>query len=269
MKNNYRDNLAIRILTAPYKKYEYSKICKEYLNSEEPERLKNFNGCNEGKRCFLIGNGPSLRISDLNKIKNEISMAANHIYSIFNKTEWRPTYYFIADTRGIGDLLPYVEKMDLSFIFVPYKALKYEKSSHPEWYHIREKEKYKIFACNDKEVHISENITKYFCSGGTVLFTALQFAIYTGIKEIYLLGVDFNYSYILDKWGRKRHIDGVTDYFYKEKEQKSHLIYYTVLYAWQVARKYCDEHGIKIYNATRGGKLEVFERVDFDSLFKE
>ena len=26
-------------------------------------------------------------------------------------------------------------------------------------------------------------------------------------------------------------------------------------------------NGIKIYNATRGGALEVFERVDFDSLF--
>ena len=25
--------------------------------------------------------------------------------------------------------------------------------------------------------------------------------------------------------------------------------------------------GIKIYNATRGGKLNVFERIDFDTLF--
>ena len=39
------------------------------------------------------------------------------------------------------------------------------------------------------------------------------------------------------------------------------------LLAYQAAREYADRHGIKIYNATRGGKLEVFERVDFDSLF--
>ena len=37
--------------------------------------------------------------------------------------------------------------------------------------------------------------------------------------------------------------------------------------AYQAAEKYAEEHGIKIYNATRGGRLEVFERVDFDSLF--
>ena len=32
------------------------------------------------------------------------------------------------------------------------------------------------------------------------------------------------------------------------------------------ARKYCDEHNVAIYNATRGGKLEVFERVNFDDI---
>ena len=37
--------------------------------------------------------------------------------------------------------------------------------------------------------------------------------------------------------------------------------------AYECARKYADMHGIKIYNATRGGNLNVFERVCFDSLF--
>ena len=33
------------------------------------------------------------------------------------------------------------------------------------------------------------------------------------------------------------------------------------------ARAYSDQNNIKILNATRGGHLEVFERVDFDQLF--
>lgn len=38
--------------------------------------------------------------------------------------------------------------------------------------------------------------------------------------------------------------------------------------AYLDARKYCEaSKKTRIYNATRGGKLEVFERVDFDSLF--
>lgn len=39
------------------------------------------------------------------------------------------------------------------------------------------------------------------------------------------------------------------------------------LRGYVAAKQYADSHGIKIYNATRGGKLEVFTRVDFGSLF--
>ena len=35
------------------------------------------------------------------------------------------------------------------------------------------------------------------------------------------------------------------------------------------ARRYADKNGIKIYNATRGGKLESFVRVNFDEVFKK
>ena len=38
--------------------------------------------------------------------------------------------------------------------------------------------------------------------------------------------------------------------------------------AFEFAEEYSKEHGFRIYNATRGGALEAFERVDFDSLFK-
>jgi len=33
-------------------------------------------------------------------------------------------------------------------------------------------------------------------------------------------------------------------------------------------KRHCDSRGIQVYNATRGGKLEVFPRVDFDTLFR-
>ena len=40
-------------------------------------------------------------------------------------------------------------------------------------------------------------------------------------------------------------------------------------YAYTIAKEYCDTHVIKIYNAPRSGKLEVFERVDFNELIKK
>ena len=33
------------------------------------------------------------------------------------------------------------------------------------------------------------------------------------------------------------------------------------------AKEWCDEHGIQVLNASMGGELEVYPRVDFDSLF--
>lgn len=40
-----------------------------------------------------------------------------------------------------------------------------------------------------------------------------------------------------------------------------------VTLAYQSAKQYANQHDFKIYNATRGGKLEIFERVDFNDLF--
>ena len=37
--------------------------------------------------------------------------------------------------------------------------------------------------------------------------------------------------------------------------------------SYAAARKYADHSGIKIYNATRGGHLEVFERINLMKSF--
>lgn len=39
--------------------------------------------------------------------------------------------------------------------------------------------------------------------------------------------------------------------------------------AYRKAKKYCDEHNIHIYNATRGEKLAVFLRADFDTIMEQ
>ena len=39
--------------------------------------------------------------------------------------------------------------------------------------------------------------------------------------------------------------------------------------SYKTAKEYADSHGIKIYNATRGGKLEVYERVNLDEVLKK
>lgn len=268
-KDRIKNNLILRVLVYPYKSYMIKKEYNTYIHSEEPKKIQQFRDRNIGKRCFVIGSGPSLRIDDINRLQNEITMAANRIYDIFEQTDWRPTYYFFIDNRSSKEFSTIIENLDIKYKFVTYEARKYIRRDRNIFYINSMGKKYIIFKCNDKSSHISEDVSQYFSQGHTVLFTAIQFAIYTGIKEIYLLGVDFNYSHVLDKWGREKILEGVEDYFDGKKCAGSYLYYYSVLNAWNAAKKYCDMHGIKIYNATRGGKLEVFERIDFDSIFEK
>ena len=109
------------------------------------------------------------------------------------------------------------------------------------------------------EPSFSENFAQYCSAGATITYGCIQFAVYMGIKEIYLLGIDFS------GYGNQGATYG---HFYEEKAPDGICFYKQNLLAYQSAKKYADAHGIKIYNATRGGNLEVFERVDFDSLFK-
>ena len=73
--------------------------------SFQHEELKKYKDIHKGKRIFVIGNGPSLKYDDLEKLKKnkEICIAANKIYLAFDNTKWRPNYLCISDFRMIMD----------------------------------------------------------------------------------------------------------------------------------------------------------------------
>lgn len=265
-----RGNLVVRFIMFPYMNNKKKKEFKEYLQSEDSEKLKFFSNIHEGKRCFIIGNGPSLLPEDLDKLTNEITLCGNRIYNIFEKTKWRPTYYFSIDNDGMKEIVRGIENVDVGMKFLAISAKKYiPENSRNVIFINHTNKKFIINRYNDKRIHISEDVSQYFSCGYTVLFVALQFAIYAGIKEIYLLGVDFNYSYVTNRWGITRKNSNVKDYFDEKKYFGSYLNYESTMHAWKVAKEYCDIHHIKIFNATRGGQLEVFERVDFDRILMQ
>ena len=84
-----------------------------------------------------------------------------------------------------------------------------------------------------------------------------------GFKEIYLIGVDCNYSsgnsvITKESYFDPRLFNNGRSYAPPEVD--------TNLLAYACARQVCDKQGVKIYNATRGGKLEIFERVSLDDI---
>ena len=96
----------------------------------------------------------------------------------------------------------------------------------------------------------------------------LQIAAYMGFEEIYLLGMDhYNVGSVVDP---RNHFS--SDYFSDEEKAIYEGVaadFDSMNLAYQKAETYSRKHGFRIYNATRGGRLEAFERVDFDGLFQK
>lgn len=232
--------------------YDWSSRIAEYYNP----RLERYKNLHEGKRCFVIGTGPSLKVEDLETLHDngELCFSMNNIFRSFADTSWRPDYYVITDYEFLleGEVLKNVPD-STKFVSDCCKPF-WEKNQDDSV--LRFHTQYESY--RNRRPKFSENFAQRSYLGYTVAYTCLQLAVYMGFSEIYLLGIDCSYL----KGGKE-------NYFYQqdEKDNLDHGTDYMVL-AYESARAYADSHGIEIYNATRGGMLEVFERVDFDSLFK-
>lgn len=247
--------------------YSTKKYAKESIFpiSKNGKNIKTLKNIHLNKRCFIIGNGPSLTTMDLDKLKNEITFAFNRIYFIFDKTDWRPTYYCSEDDKTIFKSKEEINELKIENKFFPV--------NFPWDYKIHfNNAMYYIFKFGDRseEPRFSENIVKGIYWGNTVAYTAIQIAVYMGIKEIYLLGVDHNFSKMVNDKGEIVIDETAKDYFSEKYNTDKDDLYIPNVEistrAFTAAKGYADKHNIKIYNATRGGKLEVFERVDFDKI---
>ncbi len=214
-----------------------------------------------GQRCFIIGNGPSLNANDLDKLKDEICFGCNGIYNIYSKTEWRPTYYCSQDIVYIMSNRKKIiaQTIKNKFLAIDDKILYPPLGSALYIRFIREE--------YDVLPKFSSDIVEGIYDGSTVSYMCMQIAAYMGFKEIILLGFDHNYSAMVDENGNIIHQPDVKDHFSSTDKISNLPRLHNSTLAYQAAKKYADKHGIRIYNATRGGKLEVFERISFDELF--
>jgi len=104
----------------------------------------------------------------------------------------------------------------------------------------------------------------------------MQLAYYLGFSEVYLIGMDFSYQIReTDKKAAGTTLisndDDVNhfhpDYFGKGKKWHDPKLE-NVAKNYILAKKMFEKDGRKIYNATIGGELEIFERKDFYSLLE-
>ena len=225
----------------------------------------------KGERCFVIGNGPSLTAEDLNRLQDsEIpTFAMNRVFKFFPQTRWRPTYYISEDILILGDTVREVEAIPSEITFIPVNLNWYEgvdvKGAKYFWMDYNSELK--------DTFGLSLDCAHAVRCRGTVTSTCIQFAVYMGFSEIYLLGIDHNYSKSIDLNGNVVEDKSVKDYFVDNydsdiKDQVVHDMRAPTLAFCDVEQLSRKLGTFRVYNATRGGKLEVFERVGFDEIVK-
>ncbi|MCD8237351.1 MAG: hypothetical protein LUD00_12070 [Prevotellaceae bacterium] len=266
--------------------YLINKEAKDRERGKKPSKndaaliaLKN---SKKGESCIIVGNGPSLRISDLEAIYKSgmDSFGLNKINQLYDKTSWRPTYMVVHDHRFLisgestMDIEKYIGEIQDEKTRIVFLRRQIGKCFPPEL-----NKKILYFRMPLKNAHqidptpIKGDISLQLEDLGLVTSAAIEIAMYMGYTSIYLYGQDFKYDRYIDIDGN--YVDSKESEAYAEgiqnKAEKYKKDYHDLRKAFRGFREckiYAESHGVSIFNATRGGNLEVFPREAFENVFK-
>ena len=224
-------------------------------------------------RAFVIGNGPSLNETDLSRLKDEVTFGVNGIFLKFDEIGFKPTFYVVEDHLVAEDRADQINSLaGITKLFPIYLGYCLKEGENTIFFNHRSRKSY------PHGFDFSTDAGEVTYTGCTVTFTCLQLAFFLGVKEIYLIGVDHSYAIPESTKIEKSYNVDIYD---MEEDDPNHFSpdYFGKGFRWHnpqsdkmeeaymEARKIAEQNGCTIYNATKGGKLEVFPRVDFDSLF--
>ena len=235
------------------------KLRSKGIFSKKYAKLPAYKDIHQGERCFIIATGPSLTIEDIESLKGEYTFAMNSIAKLYDQTDFRPTYYAVQDNHVFIQMQDIIKAHKEVPVFISDNIWRRFKRES-DWIEFPTDTMYHSYDMKIGKYHakFSGNAYDIVYDGYSIAYSCLELAVYMGFKEIYLLGCDCTYL------GEKEHFidSGVEDRTRKFATPK-------LIVGYKAAKKYADENGIKIYNATRGGVLEVFPRVNLDDIIKE
>jgi len=223
--------------------------------------LKRMKDIHRGERCFIIGNGPSLKNTDLSQLKDEYTIGMNRIYMLFDELGFNTSYYLSVNDLVIEQCAQDIQKLNIPK-FVSWRSKSWIKPA-PDLCFL-----YTTYT----EPKFAENAWERLWEGATVTYVAMQLAFHLGFNEVYLIGVDHNFSTkgkpnttVVSEGDDPNHFD--SNYFGKGfRWQLPDLD--TSERAYCIARDAYNKSGRHIYDATVGGKLNIFPKVDYLDLFK-
>lgn len=222
-------------------------------------RLSKFNNIHQNEDCIIIGNGPSLNKMDLSEIKKYHTFGLNKIH-LFKKFDLNLSYLVAVNPLVIEQALEDFETRDIP-TFISLENSKEFNFNNSNVYKINSKGAFGFGRKMDEDLY----------EGGTVTQVALQIAFAMGFKRVALIGVDHNFKQSGDPNAEQKmeqddenHFD--PNYF---KGQKWHLADIKANeISYQISEYIYNREKRKVYDATLNGKLNIFEKIDFEFVLK-
>jgi hypothetical protein len=231
---------------------------------ESIKRLTELKDIHKGKRAFIIGNGPSLKQTDLSKLKNEVTFAMNRFYLAFPELGFTTSYICVTN-----DLV--VEQFANDFVALPIpKFIAWRSHRHFDQ-NMPIKDIPTFVYTSYTGPRFTGDVRKRVWEGATVTNLALQLAYHMGVEKAILIGVDHNFK---DKGEANKTI-------VSQGDDQNHFLpnYFGKGVKWQLpdldtseigytfAREAYRKAGREVVDATVGGKLTIFPKVDYNLLF--
>ncbi len=211
----------------------------------------------------MLGNGPSLNQTDLAKLRDEFTFGANRIYLLFDELGFSTSWLVAINTLVIQQCAAEISALNIPK-FMTWRGRRWLSDDPGVIYLDTDYTQPETF---------SKNLTDRVFEGGTVTYVALQLAFYMGFRQVVLVGVDHSYSAkgdpnstVVSKGPDSNHFD--SRYFGEGfKWQLPDL--QASERAYELAKQAFEADGRTVVDATMDGKLSIFPKVDYDSLFNE
>ncbi len=227
---------------------------------ESLRRLAMFRNRHRGERAFILGNGPSLARTDVSKLRGEVTFGLNRVYLAFPEWGFHTTYLV-----SVNDLV--IQQCAQDFRRLP--MWKFFTWRARRWIPLDDRTVF-LFTTHMGPTFATDARGRLW-EGATVTYVALQLAYHMGFDEVILIGVDHNFA--------TQGPPNQTVVSQGEDPNHFHPQYFGPGFRWQLpdlatserayrmAREAFERAGRRVLDATIGGKLQVFPKVDYDSLF--
>ena len=233
---------------------------------QDRSRLKELHNIYRGERCFVMGNGPSLNRLDLQLLAHEITFGANAIHLNRAAMGFMTTFYTIEDQLAAEDNAYVLQDLECEKMFFPLRI-------YPILGDLENAVYFNYEPAAEHNRFFSRNFASIAYSGYTVVFINLQLAYYMGFRDVYLIGVDLNYKIDTDAQGDMLLASGEEqNHFHPNYHVKNQRLWRPhidkMIQSLRLAGEAFAEDGRAIYNASPGGNLNLFRRVDFHKLLR-